>query len=239
MPARSRRAVLVAAAAALAVAAPPASAAVKVGQLVVQKDGTARQAEVRARATHVRVHGDDCKVPSGTALAALVESNVAKLRLHDYGSCSDRAQDAGGLFVRAIGGDKNKGTNGWVYKVGSRLATAGAADPAGPFGNGRLKKHARVTWFYCHMKAATHSCQPTLGLTAMSGSDETVHVHVTSYDDRGRKTPAAGATVHVGDTTGKTDADGDADLVVTPGRYVVYAEKAGAIRSFGEEIDAG
>ena len=231
---------LVGAAAALAVAAPaPAAAAVKVQQLVVQKDGKARQAAVRARATHVRVHGDSCKVPSATALAALVLSGVPKLRLHDYGSCSDRAQDAGGLFVRALGGDSNKGNDGWVYKVGNRLATAGAADPTGPFGHGRLKKGRHVTWFYCHLSVAKHSCQSTLGLTAETDQMETIHVHVSAYDDRGHGKPAARATVHAGATHATTDENGDADLVVPPGRYLVYAEKHGAIRTFGEEVDVG
>ena len=229
---------MVAAVAALAVAA-PASAAVKIQQLVVQRDGTARQAPVKAPVTEVEVHGDTCKVPSATALAALVMSGVPKLRLHDYGSCSERARDAGGLFVRALGGDRNKGSDGWVYKVGNRLATAGAADPTGPFGNGRLKKGQHVTWFYCHLKASTHSCQRTLGLTAEAGQAETLHVHVNAYDDRGHKVPAAGATVHAGASTGKTDENGDADLVVPPGRYLVYAERKGSIRTFGEEVDVG
>jgi hypothetical protein len=187
----------------------------------------------------VTVHGDSCKVPSATALAALALSGVPKLRLHDYGSCSDRARDAGGLFVRALGGDRNKGNDGWVYKVGNRLATAGAADPTGPFGHGRLKKGQHVTWFYCHLNVATHSCQSTLGLTADTGQDETIHVHVNAYDDRGQGKPAAGATVHAGATHQRTDDNGDADLIVPPGRYLVYAEKHGAVRTFGESVDVG
>jgi hypothetical protein len=234
------RTLVLGAAAAFAVAAPaPAAAAVKIQQLVVQRDGKARQAAVKAKATHVKVHGDSCKVPSATALAALVLSDVPKLRLHDYGSCSDRAQDAGGLFVRALGGDRNKGQDGWVYKVSNRLGTAGAADPTGPFGHGRLAKGRHVTWFYCHLKASTHSCQPTLGLTAEAGQAETLHVHVNAYDDRGHRSPAAGATVHAGQTSETTDKNGDADLVVPPGRYLVFAEKHGAVRTFGEDVDVG
>ena len=41
-------------------------------------------------------------------------------------------RDGGGLFVESIRGDANRGQNGWVYKVGRRAATAGAADPGGP-----------------------------------------------------------------------------------------------------------
>ena len=36
-----------------------------------------------------------------------------------------------------IAGERNRGQDGWVYKVGRRAGTAGAADAAGPFGNGR------------------------------------------------------------------------------------------------------
>jgi len=227
-------------AAALAAAAPAAAwAAPKIEQLVVFKDGAVLQGAVKARATHVHLGGKKCAVGSATPLAALVRSGVPKVRLHDYRSCSNRARDAGGLFVRSIHGEKNKGIDGWVYKVGNRLATAGAADPAGPFGHGRLKKESTVTWFYCHMNAAKHSCQPTLGLTVQAGPDETLHVHVSAYDDRGHSRAAAGATVHAGVATQKTDSNGDADLVVQPGRYVVFAARAGSIRSFGETVDAG
>jgi hypothetical protein len=221
-----------AAAPGVAAAAPP-----HVRQLVVQKGGAARQATVEARKTHVHVGGRTCTVPSATALAALAVSGQPKLHLHDYGSCSDRAQDAGGLFVRGIGGDENKGTDGWVYKVGNRLATAGAADPSGPFGNGRLQDGARVTWFYCKLNTAKHSCQRTLAVKVESRPGHTLHVHVTSYDDRGHGKPAAGATVHAGAVTRTTDTNGDADAVVAPGHHVVYAEKAGAIRSFGKGVD--
>ena len=234
MPSKRTQALALGAAAVaiVAAAAPAAAAPPQVGQLVVQKSGAARQARVEARKTHVKVSGRTCTVPSATALAALVVSDQPKLHLHDYGSCSDRAQDAGGLFVRGIGGDENKGTDGGVYKVGNRLATAGAADPSGPFGNGRLKDGTRVTWFYCHLNTAKHSCQRTLAVSVQPRPGHMLHVHVTSYDDRGHGTPAGGATVHAGGVTRKTDANGDADLTVAPGHRVVYAEKPGAIRSF-------
>jgi hypothetical protein len=230
--------VLVGVAAALAVAAAPAAAAPKVRQLVVQKSGKAREATVTASRTHVKVGNRQCVVPSATALAALLISDVPKVLLHDYGSCSDRAQDAAGLFVRAIDGDANKGADGWVYKVGNRLATAGAADPSGPFGNGRLKSDARVTWFYCHLDTAKHTCQQTLRVSAQQRAAGKLTVHVKRYDDRGHGKPAKGATVHAGAATAKTDKDGDAEVAVPPGHYAVYAEKPGMIRSFGEGANA-
>lgn len=236
MRASARRTVLAGAAAALAVAAPPAAAAPTVRQLVVQKDGTARQGKVTARKAHVHIHGDDCAVPSATPLAALLLSGQPGIKLHDYGSCSGRARDAGGLFVRSLGGDANKGADGWVYKVGKRWAPAGAADPAGPFGNGRLKDGAQVTWFYCRSDAQKPGCQRTLAVMASMGAGGEVHVHVVGYDDRGHGTPAANATVHAGEVEAKTDADGNADLALGPGRHFVYATKKGAIRSFRETV---
>ena len=230
----SAGAALVGVAAALAVAAPPALGAAYVKQLVVQRNGDARQKRVKADKTHVKVHGTRCAVPSDTALAALLRTDPPGLRLHDFGSCSGRASDAGGLFVRAIGGDANKGQNGWVYKVGHRLATAGAADPSGPFGNGRLKSNDRVTWFYCHLKQANHSCQRTLAEKLKARPNRVVHVHVTAYDDNGHGKPAAGATVHAGKLTRKTDKQGNADIALPPGEYKVYADKQGTTRSFGE-----
>ena len=229
---------LVGVAAALAVAAPAAAAkSPAVDQLIVFRDSHALAGTAKAKKARVKVGHRKCAVASGTALAALVASHAPKLRLRDYGSCGKRARDSGSLYVRSIGGDAAKGLDGWVYKVGNKVATAGAADPSGPFGNGRLKTGARVTWFYCHMDAATHSCQPTLSLTADAGPNEVVRAHVTAYDDRGKGRPAAGATVHVGTTTATADSNGDAQAVVAPDRYSVFADRAGSVRSFAQVLD--
>jgi hypothetical protein len=181
-----------------------------------------------------------CAVASGTALAALARTKPPKLKLHDYGSCSKKhARDAVSLFVYGIGPDTNAGVDGWVYKVGNRLATAGAADPSGPFGNGRLHAGARVTWFYCHMNVAKHSCQRTLRVKAQPAPAGTLRVHVSSYDDRGKSKPGAGATVHAGDAVATADANGDATLLLPAGTYAVRAERSGAIRSFEETVGVG
>ena len=77
----------------------------------------------------------------------------------DFGACSASPRDAAGLLVTRIGPDRNRGQRGWVYKVGRRRP-AGAGDPGGAFGNGRLRGGQRVIWFYC-VRAA--DCQRTLG----------------------------------------------------------------------------
>ena len=67
-----------------------------------------------------------------------------------------------GLYVAKVGREREEGRGGWVYKVGRRAGTAGAADPAGSFGTGRLLRHGqRVTWFWCELQASG-SCQRTL-----------------------------------------------------------------------------
>ena len=235
----TRAPAIVAAAVALAAAAPPAGAASypKVDQLVVFRDGTAIQKPATAKAVTVRVGGRSCTTGPSTALAALVRIKPPKLGLRDYGSCSKRARDAAGLFVRSMGGDTNKGFDGWVYKVGQKLATAGAADPTGPFGRGRLKTGQRITWFYCRLQG--QSCQRTLVTRATPTAPGQVTVTVRAYDDRGKSIPAANATVRSGTATAPTGDDGSAVLTLPAGTHRVHAERAGDIRSFAEEVEVG
>jgi hypothetical protein len=221
---------------ALAAAAAPAHAAApKVAQLVVFKNGAAVQKQVRAAKATVKVGKKHCAVGAGTPLAALVKSQIGAIQLHDYGSCSGKPADAAGLYVKRIRKDGAKGLNGWVYKVGNKVATAGAGDPTGPFGSGRLKSGARVTWFYCHMGSS--GCQRTLALKAVALGGGQVRVTVRAYDDRGKSRAAAGATVHVRGTTAKTDSHGDATLTASPGTANVYAQSKGVVRSYTERID--
>ena len=221
----------------VAVAALPAAAAgsapPKVSQLVVFRDGSFKEKSVRARRVAVRVSGRRCTVPAATPLAALAASKVAKIGLKDFGSCSRRARDAGGLFVKSLGSDVNSGGDGWVYKVGRKLGTAGAADPAGPFGSGLLKAGAEVLWFYCHFQNG--SCQRTLSFdaTAQPGS---VVVRVRAYSDQGRGVAAAGAAVHVDSTTAVTASDGSATITTPAGAHRVWVDQSDRIRSFTRRV---
>lgn len=232
-----RRLTLVAAVAALVAAAPPAGAASypKIEQLVAFRDGTAIQKTATAKHLTVKVGSRKCAVAAATAMAALIRIEPPKLRLRDYGSCSARARDGAGLFVRAIGPDANKGFDGWVYKVGQKLATAGAADPTGAFGSGRLKNGQRVTWFYCRLDQQNRMCQRTLAIDTSAFAPGQVRVRARSYDDRGKATPAAGATIHAGEVTATTGDDGSVVLTLPAGRHRIHAERTGEIRSFAEE----
>jgi hypothetical protein len=219
---------------ATAAVAPAEAAAPKIRQMVVFRDGTAVTKTVSTRATRVRVESRRCTAGDATPLAALVRSDIGRLRLRDFGSCSRRARDAAGLFVDAIGPDANRGPNGWVYKVGRRAATAGAADPSGPFGNGRLRAGQRVTWFYCRLRRG--DCQRTLELK-LRAEPGTLIATVRGYDQEGKGAVVEGASVTAGGATATTDAQGGARLTLSRGSYRAVAEKAGAIRSFAERVE--
>jgi hypothetical protein len=230
-----RRALTIAVVLAVGVGSPATAAPPKVSQLVVFRDGSAKaKSAVSTRAARVSVAGRRCTAGDGTALAALVRSKPGKLGLHDFGSCSLKASDGAGLFVRAIGGDANRGQNGWVYKVSRLAATAGAADPGGPFGRGRLRSGQRVTWFYCRMRDG--GCQRTLEVRLKPGSG-TLTATVRAYDDAGKAVVVAGATVSAGAQSAQTDAHGVARLDLAAGRYSVVATKQGLVRSFAERVE--
>jgi len=222
-------ALMASAAGAVAEAASP-----QVRQLVVFRDGSAVQKTVSTRASSVRVGGRRCTTGKSTALSALVGSRPGRLRLLDFGSCSLRSADGGGLFVKRIREDVNGGQHGWVYKVGRRAASAGAGDPSGPFGRGRLREGQRITWFYCRLRNG--GCQRTLELRLRSEPGSVV-ASVRGYDDEGRAVAVAGASVTAGAASALTDATGEARLAVPSGRHLVVARKEGTIRSFAERVE--
>lgn len=211
-------------------AAVPAHGAPQFDQLVVFRNGEAKSDTVGTRAVRTRAGDHGCRVPKATPLAALVRSEVAELRILDFsGSC-----DPSTLFVNRIGPNRNRGQSGWVYKVGNRQATTGAADPSGPFGSGLLARRARITWFYCVFEAG--GCQRTLGVRARDEGGSSVSVRVTAYDDEGRGSRLQGARVHAGSQTAETDANGVATLSLSAGNHRLYAEKRGYVRSFTERV---
>jgi hypothetical protein len=229
-------AALPAAAAGSPLPGPPVTPPPTVNQLVVFRDGSFKEKNVRARRVSVRVGRRKCIVPAATPLAALVASRVAPVGLKDYGSCSRRAKDAGGLFVKSLGPDRNAGQDGWVYKVGHKLGTADAADPSGPFGHGLLKYGAHVVWFYCRFQNG--SCQRTLSFSEIvTQPPGGLVVHVRAYDDSGKSVPAAGATVHVDAATAVTGADGSATVAAGIGTHQMYVEQPGRIRSFTTRVE--
>ncbi len=212
-----------------------ARSAPTVEQMVVFKSGKATIKKVRAAGLKVKVGHKRCAVGTGTPLAALLRSKVARFGLRDYAACSARARDGGQIYVSSIGGDRARGTNGWVYKVGHKSATSGAADPTGPFGSGLLKKSQRVTWYYGTQQG--ESFERTLELSVGPGpAAGTARVRVRSYDNDGRGRPEPGAMVRAGSATATTGASGSAVVATGAGRRTFVASKPGAVRSFAESL---
>lgn len=236
-----RRLVLIGAAA-LAVALPAPAQAVKVDLMVVGSERVLRDAgTVRAKARTLPVAGRRCRVGADTPLTALAGTRL-DLRLRDYGRCGRRARNAGGLYVRSVEGERERGAAGWVYKVGRRIGTTGAADPSGPFGTGRrLRAGQRLLWFWC---VRAGRCQRTLEVrperdAALPG--ELLRVTVRGYDDQGDGRAVEGATVRLGAATAVTGADGAAVLTVPAetGTLELEAERDGLVPAFPEPVRVG
>jgi hypothetical protein len=230
-----RRLVLASVVLALAVPAPAGAASVQL--MVVGKTRVLREAgPVRLKARSVRVGGRRCAV-GRTPLSALAGTRLS-LRLRDYGACGRSARDAGSLYVRAVAGERARGASGWVYKVGRRAGTTGAADPSGPFGHGRLKRGARVLWFWC-AQTGGEACQRTLEVSSAGSvaAGGMLAVTVRGYDDNGNGVPVPGATVRLGSATAVTNAAGAAQIVApAAGRYRLTAERDGMVRSWPRRV---
>jgi hypothetical protein len=226
----------------LAAAPAAAEARAKVEVMVVGSDAVLAGPErVALEARSVRVGGKRCAVGRATPLSVLAGIGVS-FSVRDYGACSRSPRDAGSLYVRKIGRDAERGRDGWVYKVGRRSGSAGAADPSGSFGTGRkLRAGQRVLWFWC-VKDPADECQRTLeassARTVAAGAP--LAVTVRGYDEAGRGVRVAGATVRLGGVTAVTGADGVATVAApAAGTYKVRAEKPGMVVSFGERVVVG
>lgn len=239
----------IAAALAALCAAPAQAGAAKapaVETMVVGQGSTLLSpAFVTPSATTVTAGGRHCRVGASTPLATLLGAGritpLGSIRVRDFGHCSrTAARDSSALFVSAVGAERNRGRDGWVYKVGRRSGTTGAADLSGPFGTGRrLRAADRLVWFWCRMTGS--SCQRTLevkpvGATVKAG--DPLAITVTGYDDAGHGRAVAGATVRLGTAVeAKTDAKGIATLTpVAPGEFAVSADRVGTVPSFPETV---
>ena len=234
-----RRLLLLVAAALLPVAVPGAAQAASVITMVAGKERVLRAAKPvkLADTRRVKVGSRRCTVSGRTPLGALAATSLA-IRVRDYGSCGRRPADAASLFVTRIGSDRNRGQDGWVYKVGRKVSSAGAGARAGR----RLRAGDRLLWFYCRTQR-TGGCQRTLEATpdrASAAPGETVRVTVRGYDDQGRGIAVAGATVTLGSATATTDAAGVAQLVVpAAGRLALGASRTGMVAAFPGVVRAG
>lgn len=215
-------------------AAPAGASAAQVSVMVVGKDRVLREpADVTLRARTVKVGSRRCAVGAASPLSVLAGTRLA-LRLKDYGSCGRSGRDAGSLYVTQVASDRARGAQGWVYKVGNRAGTAGAADPSV-----RLRDGQRVLWFWC-LQSRGGQCQRTLEArpertTVAPGAP--LRVRVRGYDDAGRGVLVAGARVRLGAALAVTGADGVATVIApAAGSARVVAENDGMVRSFPRRV---
>jgi hypothetical protein len=229
---------------AVAVAAPAPAVAATVDVMVVGKTRVLRGLkQVKLKPRTVKVSGKRCRVLAATPLSVLAATHL-KLGFRDYGSCGKRPRDAGGLYVTAVAGEREKGNGGWVYKVGRRAGTTAAADPAGSFGTGhRLRGGQRITWFWCELQSSG-SCQRTLEARpdrTSAAPGEALRVTVRGYDDQGKGVTVQGATVRLGSASAVSGADGVAVLTVpaASGTLRLQAERSGMVRAFPRGVAVG
>jgi hypothetical protein len=237
--------------AASADALPAARAAVagpSVQSMIVGSTGAtlSQPRAIGAGATTVRVGARSCAVAAGTplaVLAALRRGGGPPFALRDYGHCGSNPANSGELFVYSIGGQTNRGQNGWEYKVNNESGSTGAADATGPMGDGRrLRSGQRVLWFWC---AAVHGgCERTLEVSSPAAGVRhggSLTVAVTGYDSEGRGVPIAGAIVTLGSDFASTGTGGRATLLAprAPGRYQLSASRSGLVSSFPQTIVVG
>jgi hypothetical protein len=232
-----RRALVIALAAALL--APASASAARVHVMVVGKDRVLRAPKtVKLKPRTVKVAGKRCRVAAATPLSVLVATKL-KIRLRDYGSCGKRPRDAAGLYVTKVGREREQGRGGWVYKIGRRAGSAGAADPTGQ----RIRGGQRITWFWCEQDQSG-GCQRTLEVRpdrTSAAPGEALRVTVRGYDDQGHGVAVAGASVRLGSATAVTGADGAAVLTVpaASGTLRLQAERDGMVRAFPREVTVG
>jgi hypothetical protein len=220
----------------VALVAPAPAAAAEVDVMVVGKERVLRQPDdVRLKARTVKVGRKRCRVGARTPLSVLAATRLP-LAVRDYGSCGRRPRDSVGLYVTKVAGERERGRGGWVYKIGRRTPSLGAADVSGR----RLRGGDRVLWFWCEQDDSG-GCQRTLEATpdrTAAAPGEALTVTVRGYDDNGRGVAVEGATVRLGSATAVTGADGVAVLTVVDGG-ALQASKDGMVRSFPREVAVG
>ncbi len=120
-----------------------------------------------------------------------------------------------GDYVSQVGKYPGAGSAGWVFKVNGLSPPVGADQV-------QLKDGDAVLWYYATFGA--NGGPPTLDLKALAGNC----YRVTSYDDAGKASPAAGAVIHV---DGRRVKVGDGKGCVGAHKGLVRAYSFGTVRS--------
>jgi hypothetical protein len=159
--------------------------------------------------------GRSVKVKAGTALAALARASKSTAALRPL-SITDHYLAEFGLGLCGIGRSKATSSLSWYLKVNHRAAQRGGE---------QTKVHAgdEVLWA---LEPYPYPDELALSAPSTAEAGKPFTVSVFSYDEKGKKKPAAGANV-----TGAvlpTDAEGHATVVLT--------EPAKLVASDGKDI---
>lgn len=239
-----RRAVLILAILALAAPQPASAAGNAVNVMVVGRHKTyVGHVMLLARGYMERVGKKRCKVSANTPLASLhaaARNFGFSYRVRDYGNCSARnSASSSQLFIYKVGGERNRGSDGWFYKVNDRAGTLGAANAEGPFGRSLLRTGARVLWFFCNYSKRYRTCQKSLRMRASRSArrGRPFQVRVSACNNSGRCRPAAQASVHFGRWSTKMGRKGR--LSFKPrrrGTFKLRVTRKGALPSFSQYV---
>jgi hypothetical protein len=120
-----------------------------------------------------------------------------------------------GDYVSQIGKYAGAGSAGWVFKVNGVSPPVGADQV-------QLRDGDAVLWYYAAF--GSNGGPPTLDMKALAGNCYSV----TSYDDAGKASPAAGAVIHV---DGRRVEVVDGKGCVGKHRGLVRAYSFGTVRS--------
>lgn len=189
---------------------------------------------VRAKQTTLNVGGRRCAVGAGTPLAALLAlqakakaPKVGRLAVKDYGSCGKRPSTSALLYLTAIGTDRADGPDGWVYDIAGRSGSTGAADPAGPFGRGRLKRGAAVAWRWCRASTDPEGdCGDVLEIVSTVQRGEVLSSGTAPFD------------VTVGVRTGAADGNAGSVVPAPAGTRLQLIDPSGRVQSEATIPDA-
>lgn len=131
------------------------------------------------------------------------------------------AESSFGRYVDQIGRFGAAGSAGWVFKVN------GASPPVGA-DQVRLEDGDSVLWYYAEFGPSGGPPTLKLGRTSLRARGAACY-EVSAFDDAGRQTPRANATLHVDGRRVRTNRLG----LGCPGRHrgLVRATAPGAIRS--------
>ncbi len=205
---------------AVAAAAPADAAGPRVRAMVVSKAGNVVAGVRSVRLDAFRL--GRCRVREGLGLGVL---HFLRVPFRARGGCESK-------YVFQVRGEREQGRGGWVYKVGTRGATAAATDPSGPFGSGRIRSGAEVVWFWCRRALR---CQRSLKVTGerrvrVGGR---IRFRVRGYDDFGRSRVIRGARVSVGRARARTDRRGLVTIRFSRrGLFRLRASKRGLVPAF-------